>query len=169
MNEKKLQWIEASKILWVVAFAMLYAWGGIEDKWLRRYLAPVVLTIGMFVYSRNWKTLLQAPAMMLTLSFGYGGDSTLWKVLRRGFFGLMNGASSSTFNIIMIFKSKPIAESYEKVTHIVLTVMQIILLIFVYIGFGVFNPFGSARAEEFIIGALVALIPMMGTKVKVSA
>ena len=89
------------RLLLVCVFALLYAWGGIENKILRRLVAPIFLCYAMFYYSKDWKTLIQIPLMYATLSIGYGGDTLLYKVFRRFFFGFTNGITSSTYNIII--------------------------------------------------------------------
>jgi len=152
MNEKKLQIRLILKLLVVVIFASLYAWGGMEMKWLRRFLAPAILCLSAFGFSKDWRYLVQMPCMFITLSLGYGGDNLWYKILRRGIFGFANGVSSSVVNI------------WKKVWLVV--GFQIALLTSAYIVFGVWNPLPSARAEETLLGALVALLTMMSVKDK---
>jgi len=159
-SEKKLQWIEASKVLWVIVFAFLYQYGGIEMKWIRRFIAPIVLCLGMFTYTRDWKSLLQAPLMMLTLCMGYGGTDQLWgKIVRRGTFGLCNGLSSCT-NVATFA-----VETRLWLVPMVFTLFQIMVVTGAYVALGVFNPMGSARAEEFALGFIIAFLPMMFTRI----
>ena len=148
--EKKTQIKVILKLLIVVVFASLYAWGGMEMKWLRRFVAPAILCISSFAFSRNWRYLVQMPAMFITLSLGYGADSVLTKILKRFIFGALNGVSSSVVNI------------WSK--RWILVGFQIMLLIAAYIVFGVWNPLPSARAEEALLGALIASVSMLSVK-----
>lgn len=149
-NEKKIQIKVLIKLLIAIVFAGLYAWGGMEMKWLRRFVAPAVLCLSMFGFSRNWRCLIQMPAMMITLSFGYGADSLIGKILKRALYGLLNGVSSSTANIWL--------------KKWLLVGFQVILITAAYIAFGVWNPFPTARAEESILGVLIPLIPLLSLK-----
>ena len=165
-REKKLQLMEWSKFLWIFVFAALYSWGGIEMKWLRRYLAPAVLTGGMYFYCRDWKVIFQLPLQMLTLSMGYGADTFWAKVGRRALWGLANGCSSITYHTLDLFSNV----EYKKVTGFYkqwlgVAIFQLTLILNASILFGVLNPF-PARAEEFTIGVFLAFIPMIGTDIK---
>ncbi len=152
MSEKKLQIEVYIRFLFVFAFAALYAWGGIEYKWLRRFVAPAVLTSGMFLFSRDWRTLLQTPLMMASLSLGYGGtDNVLWKIVKRGFYGLANGFTSSSYNLYLSTKNSNLWTIVS---------LQVILCILTIIVLGVWNPI-PARAEEFCIGVFISLLPIM--------
>lgn len=142
MLEKKIQIEEYLKLIPVIIFACLYAWGGMEYKWLRRFLAPSVLTTGMFIFYRNWRVFLQLPLMIGGLSLGYGGDSLWVKVLRRTLFGTAVGGSAAVHRNWKLF-----------VPHIILCVTSSIY-------FGIWNPFGSARAEELILGLIYGLLVM---------
>lgn len=151
--EKKLQLKQILKLVICVVFASLYAWGGIEHKWLRRFLAPIILTISMLGFSNwDWKTLIQMPFMFASLSLGYGATSLWAKILRRALFGLANGITSSGYNIIK--------------KRWLLIGTQIVLLVGLFIVMGVFNPLGSARAEETFLGVMIALIPLMSIREK---
>ena len=152
MKEKNIQIKVLIKLAIVVVFASLYAWGGMEMKWLRRFLAPGILCLSAFAFSHDWRYLIQAPLMMVTLCLGYGADALWCKILRRSIFGITNGATSSTVNIL-----------YKKW---LLVGFQIVLITSAFIAFGVYNPLPSARAEETILGAFIALITMMSVKDK---
>src|SRR3989338_2956063 len=95
-QEYRLQLKVFVKLLWVCGFSLLYALGGIEYKWLRRFAAPVVLTSGMFILSRDWRVFLQAPFLMLTLSLGYGAENLWLKIGKRFIYGLANGSTAIT-------------------------------------------------------------------------
>ena len=90
--------------------------------------------------------------MFITLSLGYGGSNLVVKIIRRLIFGLSNGASSSTVNIIN--------------RKWFLVGIQVVLISSAYVVFGVFNPLPSARAEESILGILIPLIPLLSIRDK---
>ena len=150
MNEKKIQLKIFLKFLVICIFAGLYAWGGMEFKWLRRFLAPAILCFSMFGFTKDWKTLLQMPLMFGTLSLGYGAASMWGKILRRGIFGLANGFSSSTYNILK--------------KRWLLVGIQVVLLVGLYIAIGVWNPFLTARAEESFLGLIIPIIAIMSAE-----
>ena len=133
MKEKKLQLKVYGRLLIACVFAGLYAWGGIENKWLRRFIAPLIV---------------QMPFQFLSLSVGYGGDELAIKLLRRFLFALSN--SISFLPHYFCWKDKKwIASTFH-----------IIILISAYLILGVFNPL-PARVEETILGLLIILLPLM--------
>ena len=58
-KEYKLQFEALFRILWVVVFALFYALGGIQFKWIRRFVAPVWLGGGLYLFSRDWWKVFQ--------------------------------------------------------------------------------------------------------------
>jgi hypothetical protein len=137
----------------ILAFALCYCWGGMEMKWIRRFVGPVILCLGMFAYSRSWKSLAQAPLMMITLSMGYGGTDLEWlKIVKRAFWGACNGVSSG-FNGVL-----------ER--RFWLPVAQVVILTGICVLLGVYNVLPNARVEEFTIGVFIALLPMMSARPK---
>jgi len=149
-DEKKLQFRVLYKALICIVFAFLYAWGGMEMKWLRRFVAPSLLVLSMFYFSRDWKSLLQLPLMFIGLSLGYGSDFLWVKILKRGVFGLVNGSTSSLYNGL---RKKWLLVGF-----------QIILITAAYIAFGVWNPLPNARTEEMFLGLMIAVIPLFSTE-----
>jgi len=152
VNEKKLQLQVFVRLLLVCVFALLYAWGGMEMKIIRRLVAPIFLCSCMFYYSRDWKTLIQIIPMYATLSIGYGGDTLFYKIYRRFAFGLYNGVTSSTYNIILKKSA--------------LWIIQILALILFYVILGVWNPLPDARTEELVLGFMVGFLPLMSVRRK---
>ena len=149
-SEKKTMLKVFLKLIVVLVFAGLYCWGGVENKWLRRFVAPAILCLSAFGFSRDWRYLIQMPLMFITLSLGYGSDSLWIKILKRTIFGLTNGLTSSTTKIL---KKEWLVAGF-----------QIALVTSAFIVFGVWNPLPSARAEEALLGAVIALIPMVAVK-----
>jgi len=148
-QEKKLQVESLFRLLWVVVFAFLYAYGGIEMKWIRRFIAPVWLGGGLWLFSRNPWTLLQVPILSVGLHLGYGGTEVIQKIIKRSLFGLACGISPVWMLIQKNWK---------------LYVFNIVLLVSAYIVFGVWNPFPNARLEESALGLLVGFLSIMGVK-----
>jgi len=150
-NEKKTMLKVFLKALIIFLFAGLYCWGGVENKYLRRFVAPAILCLSAFGFSRDWRYLVQMPLMFISLCLGYGGTDLVWlKVIKRAIFGLVNGSTSSFRNILR--------------KQWLLVGFQIVLVTSAFITFGVWNPLPSARAEEFLLGAVIALIPMISVK-----
>jgi hypothetical protein len=146
-KEYKVQFDVFTKLLWACIFALLYALGGIEFKWIRRFIAPVWLGGGLYLFSRDWRTLLQVPLLIAGLHMGYGADAFWHKVLRRFIAGLCLSSSNAIHLLDKNFNAKRFWGMFGwsmliiPITHIVL---------------GVFNPV-EARAEELLIGLMVGL------------
>lgn len=137
----------------VCVFAVLYSMGGTDfGKYWRRFVAPTILAGGLFWKTRSWKGFAQGALMMFSLSIGYGADIELWKIVKRGVYGLANGVTSSFSNF---FDRKWLMICF-----------QTVLLIAAYIAFGVYNPFPSSRIEELVLGFLIAFLPMMSAQKK---
>jgi len=153
MKEKKLQLKVYGRLLIACIFAGLYAWGGLEKKWLRRFIAPLIVQIYIAIEIKSWKYLVQLPVQFLSLSIGYGGNELMVKLLRRLSFALAN--SISFLPHYCCWKDKKWIAS----------VFYIIILISAYIVLGVFNPL-PARVEETILGFLIAFIPLMNIEFK---
>ena len=150
--ETKTQLLVIYRVILAVIFGILYSLGGMYGTWIRRFLAPAVLGIGLCFPSFDWRILVQMPCMMLTLCLGYGGDVLWVKILKRGVFGFLNGASSSIYNIL---KDAGL-----------LVGIQVIIMTILYIVVGAWNPFPSARAEEMFLGTVLGLIPALSIKDK---
>lgn len=147
MSERKEQVRVLLLLLGVCLFAGLYAWGGIEYKALRRVLGSLVVTLIIAWQSRDWRVLIQWPLFFATLTLPYGADSTAMKVGLRLLQGLANGGSSAT--ALWLHKRWLLGALHVGVLTIVCVVL------------GVFNPLGSARAEETVIGAVMVLLPIL--------
>lgn len=148
MSEKKLQIQAYERLLVAGIFAGLYAWAGMEHKWLRRFMAPILLQVYLLVRTRNWRYLPQLPFQIASLSLGYGADVLIWKILRRLIFAVANGIAF--YPHYTWFK--------KKVPY--LGILYISLLITLYIILGVFGLV-TARFEELILGLSVVLLPIM--------
>lgn len=149
-KEYSLQFDALLKILVVCVFAVLYAMGGIEFKWIRRFLAPALVQGFCFWYTGSWKYLPQMALQFFSLSLGYGADTVGGKILRRAIFGAANGAAFWPWAAIKWDKSKWALVGF-----------YLAVVIGNCIFFGVLNPFNNARTEETMIGLTIVLIPVL--------
>lgn len=151
MNENTLQWIQISKFIPLALGAGLYGFGGISNKWLRRYLTSFIWVVSFIIYSIlaakfSWWILLCFPLYVIGFSMGYG-SSTFWiKILKRAYCGVFISCASL-----------PLALAVGSLNmwffHLVIMTGGMIYL-------GVFNPTPSARNEETAIGTLSGFIPL---------
>lgn len=148
MSELPLQGIAVLKLLTAAVFAGLYGLGGMYNKALRRYLAPVLLAGAMILFAGfHWAILLYIGLFMASLSIGYGGDYLLVKMRKRFFYGLALGCSAFALTIVN--------------PAWLLLGFHIVLCVFTSVILGVWNPMpGGARDEETIIGFMAVLIPL---------
>lgn len=99
MTEYTLQIIASLKIVWIAVFSYLYGLGGISNKWIRRFVAPAWMMLGIFGFSQwqgvwsNWY-LLFYPIAVIGLHRGYGSDKTMVKVYKRAIYGLILSCAS---------------------------------------------------------------------------
>lgn len=152
MNEYTLQAIAALKICWVAGFAMLYGMGGISNKWLRRFVGPAWMMIGIYLFgvwqgAFEWWHLAYPVLLSLALTIGYGGtDDTLVKIRKRAIYGLAIAVSA----VPLLFPS-----------HLwVLFGFHVFLCVSASVLLGVVNPTKSARDEESLIAAFSSIIPL---------
>ena len=82
------------QIACIVLSAVLFAWGGYSQKWLRRFVLPLILTAAMFYLSHSWYSLFSLLSVV-ALSMGYGDNSIFRHVFGngwgRGVWGLLVG------------------------------------------------------------------------------
>jgi hypothetical protein len=151
MNEITLQFIVILKLTLLVVFAALYGFGGINGKWKRRIIAPIVLTAGLIGLSLwqkafSWWYISYALLLYGGLSIGYGADSTKEKIIKRSRYGLVLGLTALPIAIVN-------AAWAMLGLHIFLCVLVSTIL-------GVWNITPSARAEESIIGFTAVFLPI---------
>ena len=146
-SEYKTQFRVLLKLLWVVVFACLYALGGIHDKWIRRFIAPLWLGGGMYWISKDWRTLLQIPFLIFGLHLGYGADKIALKLAKRAIVGFVLAGS----NILhLLDKNFNFRRFWGILAWAMITIPASYLIL------GVVNPV-SARAEELLLGLMVGL------------
>lgn len=99
MSETTQQFIEFGKIIWLALFSLFYGLGGINNKWLRRYVGSILLTGGFclfaYLYGKFSYWYLSCFFLyLLVLSTGYGVNSKLMrltksKILTRIIYGIL--------------------------------------------------------------------------------
>lgn len=153
MTERKLQIETIFKMVLVIICASLYAWGGIEMKWLRRFLAPSICAVGCLILSKDWRVLIKAPLLGLASSIGYGADETIWKVIKRGYVALAFIVAINYDQVWTIIRDNE-KKLWFWVGFSSLTILS------AYIILGVWNPL-PARLEESILGLVVYTMAIM--------
>lgn len=155
MEESTLQIISILKLLTAVGVAALYAYGGMSGKWKRRFIAPVLLFLAVAGFSLwqgsfKWWVLLSVLPYFGSLSIGYGESSSLNKLLKSKYL--------TRFVVAMAFvvSALPLVITYQSW---VLFGLHTVFLTSTIVIMGSFNPV-SARAEETIIGFIVAFLPL---------
>lgn len=151
MGEWALFGIGLAKFGCVILFAALYSIAGRDKtpKWLRRFVAPAILLIGvqMINWQINWMTLVAYPIMAIGLSIGYGADLILDKIKKRALCAL-----------VICSAGIPLVVSTG---HYPLLILQYIIGISASITLGCFNDL-DAPTEEFYIGLLTTvMMPFM--------
>ena len=140
IEERKNQTEMVFKLIVISICAYLYSHGGMEQKWLRRFLAPGVCGVSLLYFTKDWKALIVTPLLIWSSCLGYGASDMWLKVLKRSYVGLAFGFSASSYNIIR--------REWLIVGFIAIVITS------AYIVFGVFNPL-SARGEETLLGFLI--------------
>lgn len=155
-QEQKEQIIQVVKMLVVVACASLYAMGGTEGmggKWLRRFLAPAICGATAVIITRDWLSLVKMPVLILASHLGYGADTTMLKVIKRAYCGILFAAGATIYEFIRF--------------RWALGILLFVLVVWSFIVAGVINPFNSARIEESFLGLVIystAIMPLQRRK-----
>ena len=146
-REQKLQIKVVLGMAVVVFCATAYAWGGMEMKWLRRFLAPCIASGFLALCNKDPMQLIKAPLLGLASSIGYGADVAWLKIIKRAYVGLAFGLGASLTDII---RKKWVVVAYTMVS-----------IVSVFIVYGVLNPV-PARVEESLLGLIIytmAILP----------
>jgi hypothetical protein len=147
--------------IWLVAMGgflaflanVMYMMGGTEGfgKWWRRFIGSCLLAlsatlVAIMLAKWSWQYILMWPCLIGGFSLGYGGKTTIEKVLKRSVFALgvltacICGAWAVGFTI-----SAWVVVGLALVTGLTSVVL------------GVFNPFSNAPLEQFIISQVLTL------------
>jgi hypothetical protein len=151
MSELTLQWIMVLKLLTLVLYASLYAFGGMRGKWKRRWIAPFVLTVGICLLSLwsgtfSWWFVGYFPLLAISLSLGYGASEFWLKMFKRSYVGLALACAAL-----------PIAIGTGAWG---LLALHALFCVATSVALGVFNITSSARAEETTIAMVSGLLPL---------
>lgn len=139
-NERKYQLKIVFGLVVIVVCASLYAYGGMSNKWLRRFLAPSICAVFLATINKDPVELARMPLLAISSSLGYGADLFWEKVLKRAYVGFSFGLSASFTAIVR--------------ERWLLVGFGTIMCIVSYIVLGVFNPL-QARAEETLLAFIV--------------
>jgi hypothetical protein len=155
MNEKQQFRDVLIKVALVVLCATLYCLGGADfgpGKWVRRFGMPLVLSGSIFWFSRDWRAIITLPMTILGTSLGYGADETFLKIVKRLYCGVALGVGSSMADLLN--------------KRFLIAVFQAITVTATMIVLGVWNVLPNARIEEFCIGFVICLFPIMSARRK---
>ena len=150
MSEYTLQIIASLKIVWVAVGSLFYGLGGISNKWIRRFILPLWMGIGIWVFG-HWQGSFQywhlcySGLLCASLHIGYGGTDNVWiKIRKRSIYGLCLGVSALPLcfgsGMWLLFSA-----------HVGLCIATSVFL-------GVANPTGNARSEESLIAVLSTVL-----------
>ena len=151
MNELNGQLLAFLKIISAAVFGLLYGFGGMFKKWIRRIAAPIWLAVVIVLITYLQKTIslwyfIWPLLLMGTLTIGYGSDKLEKKLIKRSLYGLAMGMSPLPIAIIT--------------NNWILFGFNCFLCIAVSIVLGVFNPCRNARDEETLIAVSSVIIPI---------
>ena len=141
------------KGLLVILCGYLWRLGGSGDagkhsKAIRRFGCPIVIGIGA-ILSKNWFGLISLPFLGVAFSMGYGPTSTLMKKLKNPY--LVRFLCGILYALASIF----IIYGWLFAWHLLITSLGVMLA-----GNQKFN--WEDKREEFYIGMLVSLHPILG-------
>jgi branched-subunit amino acid transport protein AzlD len=160
MSETLLQWHMGIKLLVITSFAMCYGFGGINNKWLRRYLGPAILLAFLLWTTREYLSIAVGLTLPIVLSMGYGVNSKLMRLFNQKLTIPHKLSKYITRGVVALLSAAcfiPVAVITGLWSSLLLhTILILIALPFL----GVRNPTGSARAEETLIGVFYVLIPV---------
>jgi Na+-transporting NADH:ubiquinone oxidoreductase subunit NqrD len=131
----------------VVFCATAYSYGGMSDKWLRRFLAPCIASGFLALCNKDPMQLIKAPLLGIASSIGYGSDFVWLKIIKRAYVGLAFGLGASITDIV---RKRWIVVGFTT-----------ILCTSAFIIYGVWNPV-PARVEESLLGLIIytmAIVP----------
>jgi len=151
MSELTLQFLAFFKVICIAVFGLLYGFGGMVKKSIRRVGGPVWIAISILIISSIQKTIslwyfLYPLLLAGALCIGYGAEKKSEKIKKRALYGLALGFSAIP---VAIVTSKWLLFGF----HLALCIGASVLL-------GVYNPLRNARDEETLIGALSVIIPV---------
>ncbi len=151
MSENTLQIIAICKFIWVAGFAGFYGFGGVKNKWLRRFCGSFWMGLGIFAFSyqsHSWHWWYLAYPLLLcgALHLGYGADELPRKITRRFIAGFAIGVAS----LPLVFPN----HLYLLFGYgVFLSTINSVIL-------GAFNICKNARDEESLVATIGSIIPL---------
>ena len=152
-EEKKLQLEIFLKFVVIFICAGLYAWGGMEYKFLRRFVAPSLCALSLLYFTRDWKSLIVAPFLGMASSLGYGASDLWVKIFKRFYVGAAFATGANAFKFFSIRDNARII------------IYSSLAIISAYILFGVWGLM-NARTEESFLGLTVYMSCILPSKRK---
>ena len=157
MDEYLILYTAAGSMLGLTLSTFLYALGGREGKWKRRFIASLILAITVNVASWimgrfSFWLFLAFPVLIAAFSMGYGADTLIMKVIRRAIYAL--GVCATGLIFCLVFGGN---------AWWVLPVHVGVGLFSIYLG--VRNPIYAAAEEVFVCALLnigLCMYPFVG-------
>ena len=152
MSEWSLTLLVPLRILIVGIFTFCYVIGGRDGKWMRRIVGPVALAlscilISIYTGSFTWWLVPAFLPLLISIRFGYGGDTVAEKVFRRSLYGFAMGVTALTVGLAT--------------NHFELGAFQFSLALLASLYLGTRNPVNAVGEEALIGGLSVFCIPFM--------
>ena len=144
MNEMTLGMLAVIGLVICAVDCFFWMWGGRSGKWRRRFVGSAIQTAGINILALIcgtwvWQFAASLVPEILSRCMGYGGDSTGYKLLRRGLFA----AGSLAVGAILAWGVGFTSQALILLTcQAVASVASIIL--------GVWNPLPAAVEEVFV-------------------
>lgn len=152
MNEYLTLWQAGISMLGVTIGSVLYGFGGLQKKWVRRWLGSFIIACcvnGICLWRGIWSPLylLVYPFLGAAWTLPYGADSLFPKIIKRTLFALASCACGLIFCFVLGGNAW-----FVLIPHVGIGLWSVYL--------GVKNPIESA-AEQFFICVLLTMGLMM--------
>jgi len=127
-----------------VVDCFLWMWGGRSGNWKRRYIGSTVQSIGLNALSLIlgtwvWQYAASFIPEMISRCLGYGGDTTIEKIIRRSVFA----AGSLMVGVLLAYG---LAFSGKAITLLICQAVAAVVSVIL----GVRNPLPAAVEEVFV-------------------
>ena len=146
MNEYIIGYTAFGSLVGMSTACLFYMLGGRDGKWKRRFIGSLILsttvcTSALVMHRFSWWLVLTYPALATGFSLGYGGDTTMQKVVKRAIYAGAVMSSGVVCSVVMQGNAWMVL-----VPHIGIGLWSIWL--------GVKNPLQAAAEETFVCASL---------------
>jgi hypothetical protein len=105
MSEYTILYTAFGSMIGLSLACLLYALGGRDGKWKRRFIASLILAITVNLASLvmgvfSFWLFLAFPSLIVGFSMGYGADTLMAKIIRRSIYALSVIASGLIFCLV---------------------------------------------------------------------